>query len=505
MGSPWTAAIRTAIVAFLTTWADVSRGDGGDSLSSADLEECVTNLPECIAVLSGAGGGGNTGVRRDEDLAFGILAAWLKDLYVREGANSLAENRELRAVTLGRLHALAAKSVEQPELAIGVGQMLFLYFWWGVSPPPPDDDDHVDGRSSADSRTMRGSGHTWRPTGVRQAGPDATIVEAAAQLHALSIEFAGCHSQATPIEVFVLKKCPWRWRFLLLLLTELGLKVAVEGRDVARAVRHLRVASEYQAMMRQLPFFIAQRGPHEGPHRANQNEDFLPHARQRPVWTREMWPPLAYFLEGHYHVFRGELDAILGVDQDDELFSTVQQQQTEFTRLPRDWAIVDLVRQGKPTAVCQYAPASCALLQQRPEVDGRCFSEDRVPNAGASFARLWPGAEIKPHFATEPRVATHLGLITPPGAKMVVGNESVDWAEGQVVVFDDTYMHTVRHNGQEPRYVLLLWACHPCDLEWRAGLPKAWKEEHPLPEWCTERGAPTVIGDVDETTRQGPT
>lgn len=96
--------------------------------------------------------------------------------------------------------------------------------------------------------------------------------------------------------------------------------------------------------------------------------------------------------------------------------------------------------------------------------------QERVPNAGVGFARLLPGAEIKPHFATEPRLAVHLGLVTPPGASMTVADQAVTWAAGQAVVFDDTYVHSVRHHGDEPRFVLLAWICHPCDAEWRQGV-----------------------------------
>jgi len=64
----------------------------------------------------------------------------------------------------------------------------------------------------------------------------------------------------------------------------------------------------------------------------------------------------------------------------------------------------------------------------------------------------------------------HLGLITPPGATMAVSDQTVDWKEGQAVVFDDTYIHSVLHEGTLPRYLLIAWFCHPCDRE-HAKLP----------------------------------
>ena len=183
-------------------------------------------------------------------------------------------------------------------------------------------------------------------------------------------------------------------------------------------------------------------------------------------------------------VFRAELQRLIAADAEfDEIFRTVQEQQTEFTPLPKDWGLLDLVRQGKRTAACPYAPQSCALLEQRPEINSHCFSE-RVPNAGVAFARLLPGAEIKPHFATEPRLAVHLGLVTPPGPEMWVANETVTWSEGRAVVFDDTFFHGVRHRGVESRYILLAWTCHPCDLEWRVS---SGESDGNLPPHCMEQ------------------
>ena len=36
---------------------------------------------------------------------------------------------------------------------------------------------------------------------------------------------------------------------------------------------------------------------------------------------------------------------------------------------------------------------------------------------------------------------------------MVVGGELASWQEGRALVFDDTYVHSVRHSGLEARQV----------------------------------------------------
>merc|ERR1712203_1124401 len=108
---------------------------------------------------------------------------------------------------------------------------------------------------------------------------------------------------------------------------------------------------------------------------------------------------------------------------------------------------------------CEVANRTCELLLSRPEIS-QCDAKD----VGAAFARLQPGMGIKPHFWTAPpRLGVHLGLITPSGATMTVSNSIVDWKEGEAIVFDDTYIHSVHHRGNESRYLLIAWFCHPCD------------------------------------------
>lgn len=58
----------------------------------------------------------------------------------------------------------------------------------------------------------------------------------------------------------------------------------------------------------------------------------------------------------------------------------------------------------------------------------------------------------------------HLGLITPPGPVLNVGPAMMRWHEGEVLVFDDTFIHSAKHDGTEDRYILLAWFCHPCEV-----------------------------------------
>ncbi|BCU03973.1 aspartyl/asparaginyl beta-hydroxylase [Pandoravirus japonicus] len=112
-------------------------------------------------------------------------------------------------------------------------------------------------------------------------------------------------------------------------------------------------------------------------------------------------------------------------------------------------------------AVC---PVTCALLDALPEV--------RL----ATFSILDPGAVVIPHRGPfRGALRYHLGLSVPPEAdaerdggdrgpvgarcRLVVDGQARRWAEGDHVLFDDTYVHEVRNLCDRPRIVLF------CDVE----------------------------------------
>merc|ERR1711865_525913 len=76
---------------------------------------------------------------------------------------------------------------------------------------------------------------------------------------------------------------------------------------------------------------------------------------------------------------------------------------------------------------------------------------------------MGPGTILKPH--TGPvnfHLYCHLGLVTPPGAKIRVGSgKAREWEEGKALCFDDSYDHEAWHDGTEPRYVLMITLWHP--------------------------------------------
>ena len=93
----------------------------------------------------------------------------------------------------------------------------------------------------------------------------------------------------------------------------------------------------------------------------------------------------------------------------------------------------------------QMCPRTVALLRQIPGVKA------------AMFASLPPGATLVKHrdpYAGSLRY--HLGLITPndPACFIEVDGERYHWKDGEVVMFDETYIHYAENTTDHPRIIL---------------------------------------------------
>lgn len=78
----------------------------------------------------------------------------------------------------------------------------------------------------------------------------------------------------------------------------------------------------------------------------------------------------------------------------------------------------------------------------------------------AMFSILEPGKYIPPHKGPfKGCLRYHLGLKIPKDREncyIKVNNEKFSWKEGESLVFDDTYEHSVHNNTKEPRIILFI-------------------------------------------------
>lgn len=85
---------------------------------------------------------------------------------------------------------------------------------------------------------------------------------------------------------------------------------------------------------------------------------------------------------------------------------------------------------------------------------------EQIPGLNtAFFSILTPGTHIPAHRGvTKGLITCHLGLIVPRDGdvRMRVGDRIVRWAEGETLVFDDTYDHEVWNDTSGTRVVLLI-------------------------------------------------
>jgi beta-hydroxylase len=85
----------------------------------------------------------------------------------------------------------------------------------------------------------------------------------------------------------------------------------------------------------------------------------------------------------------------------------------------------------------------------------------QIPSLNSAFfSILTPGAHIPRHRGVTKAILTaHLGLIVPKrrqDCRMQVADEMLNWEEGRVLVFDDTYPHEVWNDTEESRVILLV-------------------------------------------------
>ncbi|WP_174292977.1 aspartyl/asparaginyl beta-hydroxylase domain-containing protein [Sphingomonas bacterium] len=85
---------------------------------------------------------------------------------------------------------------------------------------------------------------------------------------------------------------------------------------------------------------------------------------------------------------------------------------------------------------------------------------ERIPGLNSAFfSILAPGTHIPEHRGvTKGLITCHLGLLVPRDGdvRMRVHDRIVRWAEGETLVFDDTYQHEVWNDTDGTRVVLLV-------------------------------------------------
>jgi hypothetical protein len=121
-----------------------------------------------------------------------------------------------------------------------------------------------------------------------------------------------------------------------------------------------------------------------------------------------------------------------------------------------NWGAFYLWRSGELTEGAARCPGTLDALASLPipRIAGR--------SPMALFSRLKPGTHIRPHHGLlNTRLICHLPLVVPPSCGIRVGDETREWREGELLIFDDSVEHEAWNRGEGVRTVLLFEVWRP--------------------------------------------
>ncbi|XP_063077372.1 aspartate beta-hydroxylase domain-containing protein 1 [Engraulis encrasicolus] len=111
--------------------------------------------------------------------------------------------------------------------------------------------------------------------------------------------------------------------------------------------------------------------------------------------------------------------------------------------------------------VCNYGNCGVCPGSYRTLTQLRTFINSNALGS-ASFWILPPGTHLAGTYGpTNTRLRCHLGLLTPPQCELVVGAEPQVWSEGHCLLLDDSFLHTISHNGSMMCAIFSVDLWHP--------------------------------------------
>ena len=116
-----------------------------------------------------------------------------------------------------------------------------------------------------------------------------------------------------------------------------------------------------------------------------------------------------------------------------------------------DWSAIHLIRNNERLQEnIEMCPRTMKALGHAPVPDVTANSPS------VFFSRMLPGTHIPPHHGMmNTRLICHLPLVLPENCSIRVGNQTREWTDGKLLIFDDTIEHEARNGSDQPRSVLI--------------------------------------------------
>ncbi|XP_038161650.1 aspartyl/asparaginyl beta-hydroxylase isoform X2 [Cyprinodon tularosa] len=175
--------------------------------------------------------------------------------------------------------------------------------------------------------------------------------------------------------------------------------------------------------------------------------------KAQPWWTPQEtgYTDLVKMLERNWRTIRDEALAVM--DRGKGRFLPEE----ENLREKGEWGQYTLWQQGKRVGnACQGVPKTCALMDRFPEATS-------CKRGQIKFSVMQPGTHVWPHTGpTNCRLRMHLGLVIPtPGCRIRCTNQTREWEEGKVLIFDDSFEHEVWQVADSYRLIFIVDVWHP--------------------------------------------
>ena len=121
------------------------------------------------------------------------------------------------------------------------------------------------------------------------------------------------------------------------------------------------------------------------------------------------------------------------------------------------WSALDLYKDGQGNdALAALFPHTLSLIKSIPT-----YSLDESP-VEVFFSLLKPQQEIADHYGMSNHSLTvHLALEVPQNCYLEVAGEKCEWQEGELLIFNDSYLHSAHNQSEQLRIVLIFSVWHP--------------------------------------------
>ncbi|MEU2718001.1 aspartyl/asparaginyl beta-hydroxylase domain-containing protein [Streptomyces sp. NPDC007205] len=157
-------------------------------------------------------------------------------------------------------------------------------------------------------------------------------------------------------------------------------------------------------------------------------------------------------LESAHPVIKDELKSAWEVRR--EAFSDYD----HYLTRQENWQALYLYRNGAMVEEAAATVPTAYKVLKESAVD----TEKICPLLESHFSTLLPGASIAPHCDLwNFSINLHLAVDIPAGCSLTVAGATRTWQEGHCLLFDYSFEHAARNDGDRPRTCLLVDLWHP--------------------------------------------